>query len=110
MKWMALYLAVMNLLGVYLMWTDKRRAKKSYVARTGKGAFRMQPARGQHRHMGGNVSVPAQNKALVFCGRDASHSALSDGACHLWDALIFSIIKCYRKWCFYNCEKKESHI
>ena len=27
MKWMALYLAVMNLLGVYLMWTDKRRAK-----------------------------------------------------------------------------------
>lgn len=28
MKWMALYLVVMNLLGVYLMWTDKRRAKK----------------------------------------------------------------------------------
>lgn len=28
MEWMALYLAMMNLFGVYLMWTDKRRAIK----------------------------------------------------------------------------------
>ena len=68
MKLFAIYLVVMNVLGVAVMWSDKRRGKRG--------------------NLGRNVFVPPQDEALVFCGRNAAHSGLPGGTCNLSGALI----------------------
>ena len=82
MKLFAIYLVVMNVLGVAVMWSDKRRARL-------------------HRwRIPENVFVPPQDEALVFCGRNAAHSGLPDGTCDLSGALICFITNCYRRYVF----------
>ena len=94
MKLFAIYLAVMNVLGVAVMWSDKRRARLH--------RWRCEPARGKRGNLGRNVFVPPQDEALVFCGRNAAHSGLPGGTCNLSGALICFITNCYRRYVFSN--------
>lgn len=100
MKLFAIYLAVMNVLGVAVMWSDKRRARLHRVADSGEGALWCEPARGKRGNLGRNVFVPPQDEALVFCGRNAAHSGLPGGTCNLSGALICFITNCYRRYVF----------
>ena len=99
MKLFAIYLVVMNVLGVAVMWSDKRRARLHRWRIPEKALWR-EPARGKRGNLGRNVFVPPQDEALVFCGRNAAHSGLPGGTCNLSGALICFITNCYRRYVF----------
>lgn len=100
MKLFAIYLAVMNVLGVAVMWSDKRRARLHRWRIPEKVLFGVSLLGGKRGNLGRNVFVPPQDEALVFCGRNADHSGLPGGTCDLSDALICFITKCYRRCVF----------
>ena len=54
----------------------------------------------QRRNVSGDVHLPSQDQALVFCGRNAAHSGLPGGTCNLSGALICFITNCYRRYVF----------
>ena len=76
MKLFAIYLTVMNVIGVAAMWSDKKRARL-------------------HRWR-----IPEKVLFGVFCGRNAAHSGLPGGTCDLSGALICFITNCYRRYVF----------
>lgn len=63
MKLFAIYLVVMNVLGVAVMWSDKRRARLHRVADSGEGALWREPARGKRGNLGRNVFVPPPRRS-----------------------------------------------
>ena len=89
MKLFAIYLAVMNVLGVAVMWSDKRRARLHRWRIPEKVLFGVSL-------LGGSAGT----WALVFCGRNAAHSGLPGGTCNLSGALICFITNCYRRYVF----------
>ena len=70
------------------------------MADSGEGALLCESAWGKRGNLGGNVFVPPQDEALVFCGRNAAHSGLPGGTCALFGALICFITNCYRRCAF----------
>jgi len=100
MKLFAIYLAVMNVIGVAVMWSDKRRARLHRWRIPEKVLFWVSLLGGKRGNLGGNVFVPPQDEALVFCGRNAAHSGLPGGTCDLFGALICFITNCYRRCAF----------
>ena len=67
------YLVIINAAALLMMAEDKP------VARAGSRTVWRSPAGRQRRGMGGHVSVPPQNQALVFCGGDAADSGRTAG-------------------------------
>ena len=96
MKLFVIYMIAMNVLGVAVMWADKRRARLHRWRIPEKALF------GVSLLGGSDVSFPPQDKTLVFCGRNAAHSGLSGCTCDLSGALICFITNCYRRRVFSN--------
>ena len=94
MKLFAIYLVVMNVLGVAVMWSDKRRARLHRWRIPEKVLFGVSL-------LGGSAGTWAgMYEALVFCDRNAAHSGLPGGTCNLSGALICFITNCYRRYVF----------
>lgn len=69
------YLVIINAAALLMMAEDKRRAKRHQWRVPEAALF----AGWQRRGMGGHVSVPPQNQALVFCGGYAADSGRTAG-------------------------------
>ena len=68
------YLVIINAAALLMMAEDKRRAKRHQWRVPEAALFGR-----QRRGMGGHVSVPPQNQALVFCGGYAADSGRTAG-------------------------------
>lgn len=73
------YLVIINAAALLMMAEDKRPSQAAPVARAGSRTVWRSPAGRQRRGMGGHVSVPPQNQALVFCGGYAADSGRTAG-------------------------------
>lgn len=73
------YLVIINAAALLMMAEDKRRAKRHRWRVPGSRTVWRSPAGRQRRGMGGHVSVPPQNQALVFCGGYAADSGRTAG-------------------------------
>lgn len=100
MKLFAIYLAVMNVLGVAVMWSDKRRARLHRWRIPEKVLFGVSLLGGSAGTWAGSICSATKDEALVFCGRNAAHSGLPGGTCNLSGALICFITNCYRRYVF----------
>lgn len=100
MKLFAIYLVVMNVLGVAVMWSDKRRARLHRWRIPEKVLFGVSLLGGSAGTWAGMYLFRHQDEALVFCGRNAAHSGLPGGTCNLSGALICFITNCYRRYVF----------
>ena len=67
---LTVYLMLMNAMGLVAMGVDKAKAKRH--------TWRI-PEKRLFRYVGRNVSVQAQNKALVFCCGDACDIYITGG-------------------------------
>ena len=85
MKLFAIYLAVMNVIGVAVMWLDKKRARLHRWRIPEKVLF--------------GVSLLG-GSAGTWAGMYAAHSGLPGGTCNLSGALICFITNCYRRYVF----------
>ena len=64
------YLLLMNIVGLYVMYSDKRSDQASFPY-PGTHVIHCESAWREYRNMGRNVFVSPQDKTLVFCCRNA---------------------------------------
>ena len=99
MKLFAIYLAVMNVLGVAVMWSDKRRARLHRWRIPEKVLFGVSLLGGSAGTWAGMYLFRHKTKHWYFVA-GMPHSGLPGGTCNLSGALICFITNCYRRYVF----------